>query len=46
VFGAGGVVVAVLAGIEDLGEDGEGGVGDGGLPAGLVPDLAFLLLRR
>ena len=34
-------MVAVLGGVEDLGEGGEGGVGDGGgdggLPAGLVP---------
>jgi hypothetical protein len=36
----GGVVVAVLAGVEDEWEGGEGGVGDGGgdggLPVGLV----------
>jgi hypothetical protein len=41
VFRAGGVVVAVLGGVEGGGEGGEGGFGDGGgdggLPAGLVP---------
>jgi hypothetical protein len=41
VVGVGGVVVAVLVGVEDVREGGEGGVGGGRghrcLPAGLVP---------